>query len=169
MKKGIMRMLEALSPAKSGGADESSAASAAGEPSPAERLGEAMLERLGIDPAEDAELVNALIEEWGRLPRSEEAPKEPEEPDEDEEEPDEEEGSDEEGEEGDEPAPREMTEEIDPEELEELFSRGRRPVPMRTGSAASRRVDYSDMSAKQFAELKKLIRRADADGKRIKL
>ena len=43
------------------------------------------------------------------------------------------------------------------------------PVPMRTGSTASAPVDYEDMSAAQFKELKKLLKKASADGKRIRL
>ncbi len=45
----------------------------------------------------------------------------------------------------------------------------RRPVPMRTGSIGSKPVDYSEMSVKQFNDLKKLLKKAHADGKRIKL
>lgn len=159
MKKSIMKMLEALSPAARG-AEEAPA-------SPAEKLGQAMLTRLGIS-ADDGELIDALIEEWGSLPLPEEAPEEPETEDEPETEPEEpEDEPEDESEEPEEPEPAPDPAEL--EELEELFRGVRRPVPMRTGSAASRGVDYQDMSAKQFAELKKLIRRADADGKRIKL
>lgn len=43
------------------------------------------------------------------------------------------------------------------------------PVPMRTGSGRTEPVDYSTMSAEQFARLRKLLKKANADGKRIKL
>lgn len=56
-----------------------------------------------------------------------------------------------------------------PSENESPFNRDRRPVPMRTASAATHPVDYADMSAKQFGELKKLLKRASADGRRIRL
>ena len=43
------------------------------------------------------------------------------------------------------------------------------PVPMRANSAAPNAVDYQDMSKKQFSELKKLLKKAAADGRKIKL
>lgn len=45
----------------------------------------------------------------------------------------------------------------------------RPPVPMRTGSSAEAPVDYSDMSRKQFSELRKLLKKAAADGRRIRI
>lgn len=159
MKKGILKMLEALAPEKGGEAE------AAPRVSAAERLGQAMLARLGIPEGEEGEeLIDALLEEWNALPA----------PEDDSEDESEDEAPDAEPEE-DEPEavpagelPEDMGG-IDPEELEELFSGSRRPVPMRTGSASSERVDYSDMSPKQFNELKKLIRRASADGRKVRL
>jgi hypothetical protein len=138
MEKSIMNMLEALAPERDAG---ESAAERSAEPraSAAERLGRAMLERLGgIEGLSEEELVEALLKGWDRLP----APEEEE--------------------------PEESGEPEFP--AEELFKpQPRRPVPMRTGSMASERVDYSEMSAKQFAELKKLLKRAGADGRKIKL
>ena len=45
----------------------------------------------------------------------------------------------------------------------------RTPVPMRTAGAGASPVDYGEMSLKQFNELKKLLKKANADGRRIKL
>ena len=141
MEKSILSMLEELEPVRE--AAEEAAKEADNAPSSAaERLGRAMLSRLGaIEGLGEDELVDALLENWGKLPEPE---------DDGEEEPEE--------------------NELPEFPAEEIFeARSRRPVPMRTGSMAAERVDYSDMSAKQFAELKKLLKRASADGRKIKL
>lgn len=45
----------------------------------------------------------------------------------------------------------------------------RPPVPMRANSAPASGMDYADMSAKQFGELKRLLKKAASDGRKIKL
>ena len=45
----------------------------------------------------------------------------------------------------------------------------RPPVPMRADSSSGAPLDYADMSRKQFGELKKLLKKAAADGRKIKL
>ena len=55
------------------------------------------------------------------------------------------------------------------EAFDPFGARSRRPVPMRAGSGAPSSVDYADMSPKQFSELKRLLKKAAADGKRIKI
>ena len=52
---------------------------------------------------------------------------------------------------------------------EPVFGTPKRPIPMKTGSNASSPVDYADMSREQFRELKKLLKKAAMDGKRIKI
>ncbi|MBO4848675.1 MAG: hypothetical protein J5586_05935 [Clostridia bacterium] len=110
------------------------AAEAAPAVGPAERLGRAMLARLGAaEDVDEDELVDALVREWEAVPA---APEEPEEPRAD---------------------------------AEEIFAPVRRPVPMRTGGAASSPVDYAGMSREQFRKLGKFLKRADSDGRRIRL
>ena len=137
--RSIMHMLEEALPALSEGEPEARAAD------PAERLGRAMLDRLGIpEGLDEDELVDALLDEWMNG--------------EDEEEPEEEEEDDEE----ELPVPR-------GDAPEDLFTHSRRPVPMRAGAGVSSPVDYQDMSAEQFRNLKKFMKKASADGKRIRL
>lgn len=45
----------------------------------------------------------------------------------------------------------------------------RRPSQIRAEAGEPAPLDYADMSRKQFAELKKLLRRAAGDGRRIKI
>lgn len=45
----------------------------------------------------------------------------------------------------------------------------KRPVPMRTGSNAAAPVDYADMSQKQFSEFKRMLKKASADGKKVRI
>ncbi|MCR5809085.1 MAG: hypothetical protein K6G56_05935 [Clostridiales bacterium] len=127
------------------------AEAAPAEASAAERLGRALIERLGGVPegVTEDELVDALLENMD--------------------------GEKEAGEEtgparGEEKASFPEQIDDDDDEAEDPFGgSARRPVPMRTGSAASAPVDYADMTAKQFNDLKKLLKKASADGKRITL
>ena len=168
-KKSIMQLMglqarggDAKAPAGDGA--EQSGASAA------ERLGRALLDTLGLaDDVNEDELVEAVLGEWANRDESGEAG-EADEADEageplydgTEDEPGydergyDERGSDERGSD-------------EPEEDDVPFGRVRRPVPIRTAGAASAPVDYADMSTEQFRELKKLLKKAAADGKRIKL
>ncbi|MCR5610408.1 MAG: hypothetical protein K6F68_01040 [Clostridiales bacterium] len=43
------------------------------------------------------------------------------------------------------------------------------PVPMKAGVSAPQPMNYADMPAKQFNELKKLLKKAAMDGKRMKI
>ncbi|MBO4383802.1 MAG: hypothetical protein J5854_00070 [Clostridia bacterium] len=43
------------------------------------------------------------------------------------------------------------------------------PVPMKAGVNTPQPADYADMPAKQFNELKKLLKKAALDGKRMKI
>lgn len=166
-KKSIMQLMglqarggDAKAPAGDGA--EQSGASAA------ERLGRALLDTLGLaDDVNEDELVEAVLGEWANRDESGEAGEagEADEADEDgeplydgtEDEPGyDERGYDERGYDK-------------PEEDDVPFGRARRPVPIRTAGAASAPVDYADMSTEQFRELKKLLKKAAADGKRIKL
>ena len=145
---------------------------AEGAPSAAERLGRALLDTLGAadDGVTEDELVETILGEWGaaaaRGDDGDEASDEDESSDEDDSSSHGElyDGTAEEQyEEGDEDSGEE-------EEREAPFERmAKRPTPMRTGSAASDPVDYSDMSSAQFRELRKLLKKAAAEGKRIRL
>ena len=108
--------------------------------SAAERLGREMLDRLGADEETDEdELADAIIE---MMTRMSDAPAAPEKP---------------------------RTNEL-PENVRDPFGTlPRMPVPMKTGSVKPEPADYSEMSVKQFNELKKLLKKANADGKRIRL
>ncbi len=136
--------------------DDASAVSAASGPqdasdavSAAERLGRWLLDSLGAadDGVTEDELVDAILNERTAAGDSLAEPEEEEERDE---------GAapqpvpDEDGDLPFEPAPR-------------------RPRHMRTGGAQSAPVDYSDMSAEQFRSIRKLLKKAAADGRRIKL
>lgn len=161
-KKSIMQLMglqarggDAKAPAGDGA--EQSGASAA------ERLGRALLDTLGLaDDVNEDELVEAVLGEWANRDESGEADEADEtggEPlyDGTEDEPGyDERGYDERGSD-------------EPEEDDVPFGRARRPVPIRTAGAASAPVDYADMSTEQFRELKKLLKKAAADGKRIRL
>lgn len=108
--------------------------------SAAERLGREMLDRLGADEETDEdELADAVIEVLSRMS---EAP-----------------AADEKR------KPNEL-----PENVRDPFGTvPKMPVPMKTGSVRPEETDYSEMSLKQFNELKKLLKKANADGKRIRL
>lgn len=121
----------------------------------AERLGRALLESLGaIEGVSEDELVDAVLENFGGGT-----------------------GGDKRAEPAQEPVPETVRE---PEALAaltageapdgaELWEDRPVPVPMRTGSGRTAPVDYSTMSAEQFARLRKLLKKANADGRRIKL
>lgn len=152
-KKSIRQMLEMIADnlAPADDAEQRGTEAGTGDGvSAAERLGRAMLDRIGGagDGVTEDELVDALLEEWD----GEAGPEDEGEEDYNEGEPDEYELEEEEEEEDGEP-----------------FTVNRRPVPMRAASAASAPVDYAEMSAKQFNDLKKLLKKASADGKRIRL
>ena len=163
-KKSIMQLMglqarggDAKAPAGDGA--EQSGASAA------ERLGRALLDTLGLaDDVNEDELVEAVLGEWANRDESGEAGEADE--------------ADEAGEplyDGTEDEPGYDERGYDergydkPEEDDVPFGRVRRPVPIRTAGTASAPVDYADMSTEQFRELKKLLKKAAADGKRIKL
>lgn len=125
------------------------AAEAGAGPGAAERLGRWMLDSLGPidDGVTEDELVDAILSERTAGAADAEDREEQEEP---------EEG----GEPGFEPT----------EDGEQPFEPApRRPRPMRTGSAQSAPVDYADMSAEQFRNIRKLLKKAAADGRRIRL
>ncbi|MBO6061549.1 MAG: hypothetical protein J6P98_05495 [Clostridia bacterium] len=110
--------------------------------SPAERLGRALLDRLGAadDGVTEEELVEAILAE--RENAGDPEPEPEEEP-------------------GDQPEER---------EAEPPFAgHSRRPLPIKTGSASPAPVDYADMSAEQFRSIRKLLKKAAAEGRRIKL
>ncbi len=163
-KKSIMQLMglqarggDAKAPAGDGA--EQSGASAA------ERLGRALLDTLGLaDDVNEDELVEAVLGEWANRDESGEAG-EADEADEDGEPlydgTEDERGYDERG--------YDERGYDKPEEDDVPFGRARRPVPIRTAGAASAPVDYADMSTEQFRELKKLLKKAAADGKRIRL
>lgn len=66
-------------------------------------------------------------------------------------------------------APEYKTNEL-PEDVRDPFgTMPKIPVPMKTDSRKAESADYSEMSTKQFNELKKLLKKANADGKRIRL
>ena len=158
-KKSIMQLMglqarggDAKAPAGDGA--EQSGASAA------ERLGRALLDTLGLaDDVNEDELVEAVLGEWANRDESGEAGEADE--------------ADEDGEplyDGTEDEPGyDQRGYYEQEEDDIPFGRARRPVPIRTAGAASAPVDYADMSTEQFRELKKLLKKAAADGKRIKL
>lgn len=141
-KKSMRQMLELIADNVVPAAEEETVSSSA-----AERLGRAMLDRFGDvdDDVTEDELVDAILEAWDMS--GETAPEE------------------------DEPAPEAEPEEEPEEDGEENvpFETERRPVPMRAGTNAAKPVDYAEMSAKQFNDLKKLLKKASADGKRIRL
>lgn len=138
-KKSMRQMLELIADNVVPASDEEPVSASA-----AERLGRAMLERIGgvDDDVTEDELVDAILEEWDM--------------------------SDETAPEDEEPAPEDEEQEEEGEPSLP-FETERRPVPMKADSMAGKPVDYAEMSAKQFNDLKKLLKKASADGKRIKL
>ncbi len=108
--------------------------------SAAERLGREMLARLGAgEDTDEDELAEAIIEVMAGLKDGADAP-----------------------------AGR-YSNEL-PEDVRDPFgTMPKMPVPMRTDSRKAESTDYSEMSAKQFNELKKLLKKASADGKKIRL
>ncbi|MBQ1892472.1 MAG: hypothetical protein II155_00045 [Clostridia bacterium] len=108
--------------------------------SAAERLGREMLARLGADDETDEdELAEAIIEIMAGMNDGAEAPA------------------------------RRGANELDDDVRDPFGTMPKMPVPMRTGSGSPKSTDYSEMSTKQFNELKKLLKKASADGKRIRL
>lgn len=138
--EGFKKLFEKLEEEAGGKSDEASAA---------ERLGRAVLGLLGpVEGVSEDELVDALIASFENRRAKPSAGAPAEEP---------------------EALPLE-------DELAEAPKAGfpfekaeRTPVPMRTAGAGSEPVDYSQMSPKQFSELKKLLKKATADGRRIRL
>ncbi len=109
--------------------------------SAAERLGRALLESLGAAPgSNEDEIVDAILGEWKHA--KEKSGKAP-----------------------DERRPSDGKQAVgDP-----FAGVMRPPVPMRANAVPGAPVDYADMSQKQFNELKKLLRKAASDGRKIKL
>ena len=157
-KKSIKQMLDMAKENLGGTNDEAVGVeeSSEGEPSvkaisAAERLGSALLSELGgVEGVTDDELVDAILREWvsnrgkahSRVNRTELPNEELE----------------------------DGTADYNSGELFEPFGENpRTPVPMRTGSRGSDPVDYSEMSSQQFNNLKKLLKKASADGRRIRL
>ena len=168
-KNSIMKLFEALgTPVRGnirepeGGLAPETAPEPAPEPAPekassngkqpenaAERLGRAMLDAFGgLEGVTEDELVDAVLGEWNPS-----------------------EGGRAEAEASTLiPAGAAEAEEEGTELLRSPFpAAARTPVPMRTCENTIAPVDYSQMSAKQFADLKRMLRKAAADGKRIRL
>ena len=174
-KKSIEELLMSLGPAEAEAgspgfegyaAEGESEDGAIGGVSAAERLGRALLERFGGAPegATEDDLVDAILENWG-MPE-EDAPADDDEDDDDGEDGDY--GGDEDNS-GDDDYEDDEDEELPTDDEGPFGAQVRRPVPMRTGSQASSPLDYSEMSRKQFNEIRKLIKKASSDGKRIRL
>ena len=150
-KKSIAQLFGMIS-----GGEEPRGESGPNGVSPAERLGRALLDTLGAadDGVTEDELVEAILGEWSAADREELYDGTDDEPEDDEQE--------------DAPAGASAAEAGD--EGDSPFApRAKRPAPMRTGSAASDPVDYADMSSAQFRELRKLLKKAASEGKRIRL
>jgi hypothetical protein len=117
------------------------------KPSAAERLGSALLKTLGgVEGVSEDELVDALLGEWNGM---EHGPKRVEKPE----------------------AANDVRGMLrgDEDGANPFGDDARMPVPMKAGAANAEPMDYSEMSAEQFARLKKLLKKAAADGKRIRL
>ena len=143
-KNSLKRMLE-LADAEQNAAEAPKANEKAAK-SAAERLGEALLSSLGgVEGVSEDELVDALLGEW--KPRAAAAEAEPEAHDET-------------------PAAEMPGGEA---QVNPFGENARMPVPMKADAANTEPMDYSEMSAEQFAKLRKLLKRAAADGKRIRL
>ena len=148
--------------------DESAAEERGNEPSAAEKVGRALLDRLGNSTGmEEDELADAIIAVWddpdtltGGEPPQEKRPYE-------------------------EPALEvsgeaassiggEAASSIGGEAASSIggspFGEHRRiPVPLRSGSAEAAPVDYDELTREQFMKLKKQLKKAAADGKRVRL
>jgi|GEM_PF-3014690 len=140
--------------------DESAAEERGNEPSAAEKVGRALLDRLGNSTGmEEDELADAIIAVWddpdtltGGEPLQEKRPYE-------------------------EPALEvsgEAASSIGGEAASSIggspFGEHRRiPVPLRSGSAEAAPVDYDELTREQFMKLKKQLKKAAADGKRVRL
>ena len=55
------------------------------------------------------------------------------------------------------------------EDGDPVFETAKRPVPIRAGAGSAVPVDYADMPAKQFRELKKQLKKAALDGRKVKI
>lgn len=146
-EKGFKRLLDEV---KGFSAADESAAEPVGAESPAAKLGRFMLDSLGsVEGVSEEELVEALIGAFSSRRSGA--------------------GSGE--------APSAEPEELTAAELAESPSEGGfpferadcAPMPMRTGSGGARPMDYSEMSTKQFNDLRRMLKKASADGRRIKL
>ncbi len=107
--------------------------------SAAERVGRALLERLGADGMDEDELADAIIAVWENEGA---APLVYAEPD---------------------------TEPEAPAKPPLVAERRRMPQPMRADAAAPAPLDYDRLTAEQFRRLKKQLQKAAADGRKVRL
>ena len=119
--------------------------------SAAERLGRALLGALGgVEGVSEDELVDAVLGEWqpsahGRGEAEKTAPAR-------------------------ETDAAKLILENDGDEADSPFGETfPTPVPMKAGSGKAEPIDYTEMSAEQFNRLKKLLKKANADGRKIRL
>ncbi len=117
------------------------------EMSPAEMVGRALLDRLGSGTGlSERELAEAILDVWAHPDKL--APNgEPQEP-----------ATDDEAGESAERTP------VTP------FGEHRRmPKPIRSGAAAPQRIDYDELTDEQFRTLRKQLKKAEADGKKVRI